>query len=121
MGTAPTLDQEQKLSRSSSTNQKLAIRPVFGNFDVSGRNWNVAFKPKPTLQDLYNRAPKVIEDLLKYLEPHKREDYPRTCGACGTPNANCDTDCMDAAAMSEHDGAIHRATEWIKAVKRRKQ
>jgi hypothetical protein len=26
----------------------------------------------------------------------------RTCGGCGTPNANCDSDCADAVYAAEH-------------------
>lgn len=74
---------------------------------------------KPTLADLYKRAPRVIVDLLAQMELHKREDYPATCGACGTPNASCDTNCMDAAHMAQHDAAIHRANDWLAAVRRR--
>lgn len=28
-------------------------------------------------------------------------DPPKSCGACGTPNAQCDNDCVDAAAHAE--------------------
>lgn len=76
---------------------------------------------KPTLKQLYSRAPKVIEDLLALVDLYKDEDFPDTCGACGTPAGNCDTDCMDAAHMSRHNGNIHRAKEWLKAIDARKK
>lgn len=67
---------------------------------------------------LYAGAPKIIADLLAELQPYKAEDYPRTCGACGTPAACCDTDCMTAAHMAQHDGAIHRAKNWLLAAEK---
>jgi hypothetical protein len=78
------------------------------------------YKSKPTLGQLYERAPKVISELLQHLELYKREDYPQTCGGCGTPFGNCDADCMTAAHMAQHDAAIHRAQEWLTAVAKRK-
>ena len=77
-------------------------------------------KRNVTLQDLYDRAPKVVSDLLEQLELYKRENYPETCGACGTPSASCDTNCMDAAYMARHDAAIHHAQDWLGAVEHRK-
>ncbi len=59
----------------------------------------------------------ALENLLKYIEPYKAEDYPQTCGACGTPNANCDMNCVDAAHMSAHDGAIHRAKQLLEGTR----
>lgn len=51
----------------------------------------------------------ALRRLLPHIQPYKCEEYPATCGACGTPAANCDMDCMTAAHMSEHDAAIRRA------------
>jgi hypothetical protein len=65
------------------------------------------------LQRVQRGAAKIILDLLGQLELYKAEDYPRTCGACGMPDACCDTDCMTAAYMSEHDIAIRRARYWL--------
>lgn len=73
-----------------------------------------------SLVPLYERAPKVIADLLSLVELIKSEDIPATCGGCGTPAAQCDNYCMEAAHMASHNAKIHRATDWIKAVQTRK-
>ena len=76
-----------------------------------------SFNSRIRLKALNDRAPTVIKDLLKYLELHRREDYPQTCGACGTSDACCDMDCMEAASMARHDASIYRAQDWLRVVK----
>lgn len=51
-------------------------------------------KRNVSLADLQDRAPKVVTDLLQHLESYK---------------------------LPQHDGAIHRAKEWLQAVERRKR
>lgn len=59
----------------------------------------------------------AIEGLLSRLEKYKVEDIPETCGACGTPAGNCDTNCMDAAHMSAQLAAIDKAEKVIEKIK----
>lgn len=60
-------------------------------------------------------AKAIISDLLDYtvMQPYRDDEFPTTCGACGTPAASCDTDCVDAANMSKHNALIRRAKKFL--------
>lgn len=54
----------------------------------------------------------LLIEVFKANPPYKLEEIPKTCGACGTPAASCDTDCAAAAAMVQHN-VLARAIEKI--------
>lgn len=47
-------------------------------------------------------------------------NIPRSCGACGTPNATCDGDCMGAAYLSRDVGELRRALADLQDMPRKK-
>ncbi len=59
----------------------------------------------------------LLTALVNRLDLIPEDAIPDTCGACGTPLANCDVNCMDAANMSEHNGVIRNAHALIEDIK----
>jgi hypothetical protein len=55
----------------------------------------------------------LLQELLEYVPKLYTSDIPRSCGACGTPNACCDMDCMEAAHMSHTIGLRRRLEKML--------
>lgn len=52
---------------------------------------------------------KTLMMILVANPEYPLDQIPKTCGACGTPAAQCDTDCAAAAAMAQHNQVIRNA------------
>lgn len=57
-------------------------------------------------------AQQLVRELLAEV-PDEWTEIPATCGACGTPNANCDMNCVTAHDMAEHNALLRRAKRFI--------
>lgn len=52
---------------------------------------------------------RVMREALMESEPWIGKDSPLSCGACGTPNAQCDTDCMEFHHVGKVAYNTHKA------------
>lgn len=61
----------------------------------------------------------VVEGLLECLEEVNWEEVPQSCGKCGTPEAQCDANCVaraNALIYSQRYVAGHKLVQDIKAL-----
>jgi len=67
--------------------------------------------------ETHSRKVQELVDAAVYFAEQYYRIIPETCGACGTPAAQCDSDCMDAVYASEYNTAITRIHMAINAVR----
>lgn len=61
-----------------------------------------------------SRELEAMLTLIVAANPEYRlEEIPKSCGACGTPNASCDMDCATAASMAQHNAVIRKAKKLL--------
>lgn len=60
-----------------------------------------------------------LSELLGEAESYVRDAQPPTCGACGTPMASCDTNCVEAVHVGDLLIRIYRARKRVALQERR--
>lgn len=55
----------------------------------------------------------VLIRVMQANPPYPIDEIPKSCGACGTPAASCDTDCSAAAEMAQHNFLIREIEKLL--------
>ena len=58
---------------------------------------------------------KAGKAVLALIENYRDCGFPNSCGACGTPNAACDGDCMSAGYIEQDLFAMRKALAALTA------